>query len=317
MEHSAFEAHLSGLDLACWRKYVKAPAEQFDNELAAARKVRDKAVAALAEVQKTEDAVRAEAERKCRDEYATDLKEYQERRAEWERAHGPSPLPADPPFPREAIFAEDDYYPPEHPRILYFIGTDVEWHIGRATHSAWHEVSSKPHQKAADADWAIKTVEDRHKRFAALKHRFELCFKTIPSVPAIFKEEGYKDRGFRFPYSDKGVLHVRPAKSLPKSAARYPPEFWVGTLADKVKLTINTADRTVVFHDSYELASIDAQRFLGELVESADDAAELLARWGKFTGVCMSCGNPLTDAASLERGVGPDCYSRTLKRKRV
>ncbi len=46
------------------------------------------------------------------------------------------------------------------------------------------------------------------------------------------------------------------------------------------------------------------------LQELEDDPAAALAEFGRCTGTCGVCGRDLTDPASVERGIGPECASR-------
>jgi hypothetical protein len=41
-----------------------------------------------------------------------------------------------------------------------------------------------------------------------------------------------------------------------------------------------------------------------------DDIADRFQEQLRTTGRCKRCGRPLTDPASIERGVGPDCAAR-------
>jgi hypothetical protein len=108
----------------------------------------------------------------------------------------------------------------------------------------------------------------------------------------------------------------RPAAA---AAAKAEPGYYL-TAADEVIVVVETKDkqRTYAKRLTFHTGEDGAQRARWEyapgvgrtLAGIAPLTAEQAARLGHLHGVCVICAKPLTDPASVERGIGPVCVRR-------
>ena len=72
-------------------------------------------------------------------------------------------------------------------------------------------------------------------------------------------------------------------------------------------MKIGTSTDSVLFEEK-------ADEILVLLREFADLGTEALFEWGKRFKICVICQLPLTDAQSLERGMGDACFKKLSKK---
>ena len=80
-------------------------------------------------------------------------------------------------------------------------------------------------------------------------------------------------------------------------------------LADGLDSTPENVQRLRVAERDDENENIDGDTS-GRLAHIVDNPAKYAGSYGMFTGRCGFCGRKLTDRASVERGIGPDCLAK-------